>query len=175
MKAWTGGRILSLDPSSTAVGWAVFDCYPVTLEGFGVERCRGRKTPLDRMRRLATEVRAIVEQYQPDKIVLEWADGKQHGRIKGRSQGLSTLGQAQGWLACTLENMGHEPQYVPVGQWAGGTKKEKRASKLALAFPEYAGWAAKGRDRGFDAADALGLGSWWLGQRQIDRVMRGAA
>jgi Holliday junction resolvasome RuvABC endonuclease subunit len=175
VKPWAGGRILSLDPSSTACGWAILEGWPATLHSFGVERPRGRKCPVDRMRRITSEIRALVDQCQPDKIVIEWADGKQHGRIKGRSQGLSTLGQAQGWLAATLETMDYEPQYVPVGQWAGGTKKERRAAAVAREFPDYAAWSAKGRDRGHDAADAIGLGLWWLQKRWLIDLNRGQA
>jgi hypothetical protein len=168
-----GLRILALDPSSTACGWAVLDSWPIALDCFGVEKPRGRKCPIDRMRRITAEITALVDQVRPDKIVVEWADGKQHGRIAGRSQGLSTMGQAQGWLCSRLESLDQEVQYVAPNLWTRGTRKEKRALIVRLKFPDYGAWSAKGRDKHMDAADAIGLGEWWLAKHRVNALMRG--
>jgi Holliday junction resolvasome RuvABC endonuclease subunit len=170
VKPWTGGRILSLDPSSTACGWAVFDSYPVALVDFKVIKAGSRKDELSRIRHLCRGVLDLIAETEPDKVILEWASGKVNGRIKGRTQGLATMGHGQGWIAGVVENCtSHEPQYVYPNDWKGNKRKDRMAQTIAAIYPEYAAW--KQKDRGFDAADAIGMAHWWLQQKQIDSVL----
>jgi hypothetical protein len=179
-----GLRILALDPSSTACGWAVFDAWPAELVDFNVIRGGGRKEPLERIDRMKHEVATIAQGFLPDIIVIEVTKGKHYGRDNHRP-GMGVCGIAQGCirerLICKAELLTdiHDAplwrvQTVPDITWTHRTPKAKRAVAVGLKYPTYGAWAGKpGRDRGLDVADAIGLGDWWLSKRQIGSLMKG--
>lgn len=154
-------KILAIDISSTACGWATLTAWPPKVRAFGVFRPKG-KTSIDRIRRIAGEVESLVLAHGPDRTVAEWSSGKVHARIKGRTpSGLAVLGQAQGYVVGRLEQSG-AVELVGENDWTRGCRKSTRAASLELTCPEYAARAFK--DSGFDACDAISLGLWWLHQ-----------
>jgi hypothetical protein len=67
------------------------------------------------------------------------------------------LGFAQGFVAASLANHGFRPVVlVPDNAWTGGMDKRKRQALMIASEPVYAAFAP--RDKGADAADAVGLG-----------------
>jgi Holliday junction resolvasome RuvABC endonuclease subunit len=164
-------RVLSLDVSSSAAGWALLHSEPkIQLMDFGLVKPSSRDS-LKRIDAIRDRLVIVAEELGPDRIVMEWSAGKLH-RSMGRIPGLAVMGQAQGTVREALISRDHHVLTVAENVWSGSVRKEKRAVQIRMLFPTYAAWARK--DRGFDVADAAGLGLYWLGRHQIDTLMRGA-
>lgn len=162
-----GGRgdrrvILSIDPASRKTGWAVLKRGPDLLD-FGVVRGREKGDTWDRIASIIEELHHVVGQVEQshdghiEHVVIEAPDVKVHRRYVG-VQGLAVYGVAVGaiWQAC-LHHHGRAFM-VRAGVWTGGHPKEHRARYVGACFPQY----DPDQDKGFDAADAIGLGLWWL-------------
>lgn len=164
-------RVLALDVSSTAAGWALLHSEPVVqVMDFGLARS-GSRDSLRRIDAIRDQLVRIAEDLGPDRIVMEWSAGKVHGK-QGRIHGLAILGQAQGTVREALIGRDHHVLTVPENVWTRRRNKEARALEVELLYPTYRAWAKK--DRGRDVADSIGLGLYWLGRHQIDTLMRGA-
>jgi Holliday junction resolvasome RuvABC endonuclease subunit len=160
----SGPCLLSLDPSSTACGWAVFH-GPERLADFGVIRPKASSPALDRVDRIVEAVEALLDEAQPDECVIEISSGKTHGRI-AKASGLSVLGNAQGAVRQAIRNRHLPVEAVSENEWTGGNRKADRARVVGILYPPYARFAASGGDPGFDAADAIGIGAWLFGKRR---------
>lgn len=149
-------RLLCLDVSSTAVGWAFLlgDGTPVR---WGVDRSTSTD-PLVRTGELAdwSVARAATEP-TINRVVLEWQD---HSNRTDHGATAATVAHAQGAVWQALRALDRFPVVcVPVHEWTAFEPKDKRADKVRLLVPEY----RPDGDTGLDAADALGLGLWFCG------------
>lgn len=161
--------LLSLDPSSTAYGYAVF--RGGSLATFGVAGTNSRMSSAERIDFLAARLRKLVAEVAPSRVVMEWTGGKVHGRMRGRHvSGLAVLGQAQGVLYATLTGLVPHVDRVGEGEWTGGVPKPERARRIALEFPEYRKFRDAGRDPGGDASDSIGLGLFYLARQRIETL-----
>ncbi len=167
-------KLLTLDPSSTAVGYCVATGpdHRQILDA-GVLRPEKPEAPaVERilcLRRLVRELAA--EHATLNRIVLEKPSGKVHGKKKhAGGAGLSTYGLAAGviWAAC-MDFMGSvdDVELIDANDWTGGKSKEERA---AAATAGLAGYNAEA-DKGLDCADAIGLSAWWFETNLIREVM----
>ncbi len=154
-------HLLSLDPSSTATGWARFD---------GLDLVAGdRLRPADRNARAVERILSLSEQLErlivscaPDEIVIE-VPGRRPGTgaRAGASNSLATYGLAVGvqlqvcWQCSTAAVTAVEP-----AEWTKGRSKRRRQLALAVRNQKYR--MLLGGDRGGDIADAIELGFWWL-------------
>lgn len=163
-------RILSLDPSSKAIGWAVLNSGKDPLERFGVLTA-GSDDPVRRTDKLGADLLALVREINPaPRIVMEWASPKVNAwaRKTHGGAGLTVLGQAQGFYRGIL---GIIPvDLVTEREWAGRKSKDDRTERVALEFPAYRAAQLRGEDPGQDAADAIGLGLWWLARRHLEQL-----
>ena len=152
------GLILSLDVSSTASGYALFNHGK--LESFGLVQPNG--DALARIDFTADAIAKIAQDRQPGLIVMEWSNGLTHGAI-GKARGLSVLGAAQGAVRERLRAMA-TVRTVDQNLWTNSRPKAERTAIIRLIYPEYARWAGPNgkADSGSDTADAVGLGDWWL-------------
>jgi hypothetical protein len=163
------GRLLALDISSTAAGWATFRAG--ALDEFGVIRPPGRVPSVARIDAIAAGVAEVVGVGNCFTCVMEWTAGKLHRRL-GRPSGLATLGQSQGVVRERLRTLG-VPTWLVGEEWTGSRPKTERARRAWLAYPEFGRWALAGHDPGMDAADALGLGEWAIGRaREAELLAR---
>lgn len=170
-------RLLALDVSSSACGWALLWCPGGTVDAFGVIVPKTTASAVTRIDAIVAEVTALLVTRLPERVVLEWSAGKVHGGAKSGYSGLAVLGQAQGAVYQAVKSWqdGSPPETVPDIEWTGGTKKTTRARKLALVEPAYAMALAKKQDLGFDAADAICLGRWVLARdRERALIRRGS-
>lgn len=162
-----GSRLLALDVSSSAMGWAV------------VEKAKnGEHKPIDfdvvkppstwdfkrKLFHMMTATNIILEEYEVTNICMEWQD---HRSTMKRVQGLAVLGQAQGALWNHLvAKMEVELINVRDATKLNGknAKKEKRRDYVRMRVPDYAKQvdANPRYDRGLDASDALFLALWRL-------------
>jgi hypothetical protein len=152
------GRLLSLDPSSTCVGWSLFD------RGKLVDCGLVRRTHADvrvRTAELVAEVMGVYFRAAPDRVVMEVATGLHR---KARPMSLASLCFAQGaiWAALCPHSL---VVCIPENTWTrgGGRRsipKRERARWVRATEPAY-GRFADG-DVGFDIADSIGVGRFFL-------------
>lgn len=152
------GPLLALDVSSTCTGYAVFSPAGEAID-FGVIRPDRDAPAIERIDAIVRGVESLVDDHRPAAALLEWADGRVHRRVRGRSAGtgLATLGQAQGEVRRALLDLG-VPVAVVGDEWTRGRPKAERAGEVALLIPAYRRARDAGRDAGYDVADAIGLG-----------------
>lgn len=169
--------LLTLDVSSEALGWALHlrDEPPPKNLVFARLAPPSRLPAHERIDAIVDHVVWLCREARPDVVVMEWTDGRTDvARAKGRGRmvaGLAVLGQAQGAVRQALRTHWTEPELVNEAEWTEGQKKKDRAYNISLEFPAYAEFAKGGYDSGYDAADAIGLGLWWLARRKIEDMV----
>ena len=155
--------LLSLDVSSSAVGWALLNRKEGCLD-FGLIKAPSSWDSVKRMRFHAKKVGDEV-MHRADHAVLEW---QSHKSAAGpRVQGLAVLGQAQGVMyarLCGTRWTDDGIDLVSEREWTKSVPKQKRAFSVRLLCPAYAKRVANGelKDDGLDVADSIGLGLWRL-------------
>lgn len=152
-----------LDPSSRAVGWAVFN-YEAGAE-FACkdagELLAAGKTTDARIDSLCHKVTELLKSVNPDDVVLEKPSGMVHARHGGGGRGLSVYGYAVGRIegACLMWASGLANVIaISEAQSTGGHGKEKRKRVALGAWPRLANI----KDWNYNVSDAIALGVWWL-------------
>lgn len=158
-------RLLAIDPSSTCVGWALFD-GPSLLDAGRLVPESPHASALQRIRRFVDEVGDLVERHQPPKVLIEIPSGHAGRASSGGATGqLAIYGMAVG--AIWIDLVHGAPASVRGGcqvltcteaAWTRGRPKRRRAEILRMEHPGL-DWDA---DRGLDMADAIGMGAWYL-------------
>jgi hypothetical protein len=158
-------KILALDPSSTACGWAVLtpDGRNPAVHDLGVIRPGpGKLWP--RIDRLVLKVEELAARVAPSDVVIEVTSGRTYK--SNRRQSLAWLAFAQGATVAACRRSCRSIHTVTEQDWTGRKPKRDRAKLVCLWCPTYHKFAP--RDPGMDAADAIGVGAWWL-DRQLMR------
>ncbi len=153
--------ILSLDPSTTRIGFALVSGPAIALVEVGRFTPSKRSAPWpDRVQSMISDVKETIKTHTPSRVILEAPDGKVHGNIAARSRGngLSIYGAGFGavWQACVEVMPAGSVELVPTS-WTGGKPKKTRARMLAYKFPAL----DLSSDTGLDTADAIELAVWW--------------
>lgn len=162
---------LGLDPGIGKTGWAI-------LEGPDALIDYGHLTPDDpalrvpeRIESLCAGLEALLEEYRPELIVLEWDSGHVNiRRHQGGGAGLATHGAVtaalwQRALYWARRRSGVTVATVDESAWTRGTAKEVRALAVAGQFPGY----RADSDRGRDSADAIGVAVWQIKELRVRR------
>lgn len=199
MEAYSMTSLLSLDPSSSACGVAFFpdvdarDPAPTVLQ---VIRPRPGLLTIQRIDLLVVEVLGRVRELRPAIVLMEYSSGKVHGKIRDRRPtGQGPLWQCQGEIRRSLmmysaidflNEWRKEPYKVETvdESWTCRVPKPERALRIAAEFPTYDEFLRSGLDgswkgdprkkwdgKGLDAADAVGIGLWWIGKRKERQIM----
>jgi Holliday junction resolvasome RuvABC endonuclease subunit len=147
---------LALDPSSTAIGWACF--AGDVLWRCGVWRPQGTSPLEARCDQIADAVLQMVSEVQPDRVLIEVSSRMAYNPRRAKS--LPALLYAQGGTVQAVRSTGTPATTINEQEWTGRKPKHQRAKLIALTEPVYHAFAH--RDKGLDAADAVGLGRWWL-------------
>ena len=159
--------VLSLDPSSTVVGWSVM-ASATRLIGAGLITPAIHSEPsYGRICGMRHDLRDLLDEQQPATILIEWTRGKVGKRHHGRGAGLAVYGCGVGAMATECEHWSetHPAAVVPIyeNDWTRGVPKRDRQLAIASMFDQY----RVGDDPGGDMADAIGLGVWWFRQRNL--------
>lgn len=165
-------RLLALDPSTTRVGWAVFDGHHLTGAGVLTPR-RTKDVYLDRIASFVDGVVALVELYEPATVVVEVPSGMAaRGSMPGMAGTQAIYGMAVGAVWAVLREVapshavgGGRVATVTEREWTRSVRKERRAALVRLEHPGL-DWAA---DVGMDMADAIGIGRWWMDTQALRR------
>ena len=154
-------RVLALDPSSTAVGYAVLAGSRVLVDAGRLLPARARDEANARIRAMGADLRRLLAEHADvAAVVVEDTSGKvgrhRHG---GGGAGLAVYGKALGYLWAVVEvATGRSPELVLENVWTRGVSKAQRQQIVTYEFPTY----PADRDPGGDVADAIGLARWWL-------------
>lgn len=182
-------RLLALDPSSAAIGYALME-GPLSLIEAGritpsakklaaMERVRdlvsqlraGRITPsrrkslsaLDRVFDLVSQLRAEFPRLSPWRVIVEMPGRHQSKRSGHGAAGASLMqyGMACGavWQMCLDLMPEGAVTTFLTSEW--DSSKEKRALGVRSEFPQYGSI----RDPGMDVSDAIALGQRWFERR----------
>ncbi len=150
-------KIISLDPSSTCTGFAVFvDDYRLVSCGKLLPCAKNKDDAFERIFDLCAQVKGLCITHAPGVAVIEWTSGKVGLRHKGRGAGLAIYGAAVGAIAGAVHAYNCEFAPVKENDWIKGRSKRTRQIE-ALQFKEY----NPKEDRGYDVSDAIALGLWW--------------
>jgi Holliday junction resolvasome RuvABC endonuclease subunit len=154
-------KLMAIDPSSVAVGWALFD--DGRLMKTNVIRSSGEFIP--RMQFLMECVRDLVVIHGAHTIAIEMHDGLPFARNNRKADEkrspkvAATLCHAQGMILATLLLVCPNVKMIGDQTWTNREPKGERAAKIHAAYPEFMSvWAT---DSGMDAADAVGIGLHW--------------
>ena len=157
-------KLLAVDPSSTATGYAVFERGDVIK--YGVLKSP-KKDYWDRIVVTAERMLHVASTTQADVIVVEVSSLGVAQKLAGRGRGLAHYGEAVGAICGWLVAWGYDIHRVPSSEWTrsyrcpGNTRKQaskKERQELMAIEHKY---KPEG-DSGADAADAIALGAWWL-------------
>lgn len=152
--------LLSLDPSSTAIGYALFLADArATLHSAGVIRPTRRRDGFrDRTHEMCSALLAVTGIKSATRAVIEFAG--MYGRGKREIMTARVLGFAVGMAAAAVAELvpWGRIEFIEPREWTGNRSKAARTRLLAA---ELRGYDRK-KDPGMDAADAIGLGRWWL-------------
>lgn len=156
-------KILFLDPSSTSIGWAIFEGFQ--LERVGVLRASSRDQDR-RTDQLASQVLDLARESGSGLIVAEVASGlhRRAAATRGNQAATAICALSQGVYVGTLRAAGFVVGRVQERTWTKGRTKQARANTVYLTEPVYRRFVDQGQDKGLDAADAVGLGRWFLAQ-----------
>lgn len=151
-------KILSIDPSSSTCGYAVFAAGGKLIDAGLAKPHRATDVPNTRIDAMIADLIAVVDEHQPDVIVIEDTSGrvyKRHGAGGGR--GLAIYGKAIGEVRRAMIHTGRRVVMVLEDAWTGKAEKSKRLRWVAAAYPQY----KPADDPGGDMGDAIGLGYWY--------------
>lgn len=159
-------RILGLDPGSRFTGYGLIERHGSRLRPLTYGRISLRPSDAlpDRLARLASELRQLLQQHEPEAVVLE-------SLFRGvNAKSLIVLAQARGALIATVAQEGrpiHEysPAEVKVAVTGSGRADKQqvgRMVKLILGFGNESLSA--------DAGDALALAICFAQRLKVDRL-----
>ena len=158
-------KVLSLDPSSTIIGYAVLDFDSETILQAGL--CKPHKSgmkPIPRVLSLIGDLSGLLREHEPGVVVIEVPDAKQYTRKHERTTSLPVwsfaAGAYFGWLEARMD--GRDVYPVSNTLWTKGHSKPARVVKAGLLHRDY----DAEHDPGADMADAICLGAWWIRQQK---------
>lgn len=166
-------QLIAIDPSSTRIGWALFDGDLVDAGFTRPERTRD--SYLGRVRSMVDELAGMVERHGPQVAVIEVPSGMAaRGSRAGMAGTQAIYGLAVGAVWECMR--GIVPSSAVGGrgtvettterEWTRSVPKTARARRVRFQYP-HLDWASDG---GLDMADAIGIGLWW----QAESVVRAA-
>ena len=159
--------LFSIDPGSRVTGVAVF--VGKTLLNWKLLKVPTSRDPVERCLNMCSAVENILEdvlsKIEGDGRTITVVIETPGGQNRPHSRGLVTLGMAVGMIIAYLTALGFRVVTVNAGEWTRMGKgkckpKKKRAELIRELYPDtYDGT----KDKSLDGADAIGIGSWFLG------------
>jgi hypothetical protein len=164
-------KVLSLDPSTTATGYAVLGrgARGPTLIECGVLTARKASSPaITRVCEICDELGGLVAQHSPTCAVVETVAPNVYRRRP--TAGLLTYAMGVGMIYGTVRALlvGKPVFGIPPTTWTRGKKKPDRIACAAMMFPSY----DPSQDPGGDAGDAIGLGCWFVFEQARRKARR---
>jgi len=159
--------LFSIDPGSRVTGIAVF--AGDTLLDWKLIKVPTSRDPVERCLNMCSAVETVIggilEQIEGQDRTVTLVVETPGGQNRPHSRGLVTLGMAVGMIIAYMTALGYRVVSVNAGEWTrlgGGKCKSKavRAEKIRELYPDT---YESSRDKSLDGADAIGIGTWFLG------------
>jgi len=160
--------VVSLDPSSTCVGWGALRCddeYRGTeLVSYGKYRPM-KENPEERIGQIGTWLEAFIPQFHTSRIVIEKAGVPYAGR-RINPEHFNHDGQAGGQVYQTCRGMlGIEKVFGVYPQtWKKSVKKERHVHNCNLIY------GTKFTLKDNDITDAIMLGTWFIDRMRANPI-----
>lgn len=152
--------LLTLDPSSTRIGYALGDSAEHVIEAGVIRPPDAADESHVRARAMALECDAMAKQWKPDRMLVE-RPSPQSPRLGAAGQ--AKYGEAVGIVLATLWDRVEIPvQCVRADIWKRRVPKKHLMACVAQWVPGY----DVRQDRGGDCADAVGLLWWWFAEQK---------
>lgn len=174
-----GQCVLSIDPSSTVIGWANMVSATRLVEAGLIRPDSSRDDSYKRIGMMCRDLRELLDQVRPAVILVEWTRGKVgRRRHQGLGAGLAVYGCGVGAAARECEHWAADPRnsrlvtgrlnkthVVPIleNTWTRGVPKRDRQLAIASMFDDYHITA----DPGADISDAIGMAVWWFRRKSL--------
>lgn len=160
-----GGRVISLDTSSSCTGAAVFECgggpSPRLIHAARLQAKPKNRPAYERIDQIVDQALALVETYHVDLAINETTTGKTSSRHSGHGAGLAIYGVAVGAVRQAMKARLGKQKVIDVleNDWTQRTTKLDRWYYCKASYPSFAGvWKADDGD--YDASDAAYLFYW---------------
>lgn len=158
-------RLLAIDPSTKALGWAVFEIGgkgACRLIESGVMRQRNDDGEDDspawlvNLDEVVEKIRCVATEHGASLAVIEQPQmfSSARGKAAAASGSVLKLTAVAFALRERLRVMGMNVTMVPVSRWKGQTPKKITQMRVRRV------WGWEGADH--NEADAVGIGDWWI-------------
>jgi Holliday junction resolvasome RuvABC endonuclease subunit len=167
-------RVLAIDPSSTATGWALFECTedyraPGLLD-YGAIKPKRNQDNHKRIEAMALGVDILCEQHRPHLAFIETMGKAPYIRKGPNGQVVQTVANQatlrQAWaviFAALVANLTFENVYgVSPQRWKGSKSKDYTLDIVNTLY----GLELQSKDN--DQADAIYIGQWFIKTQGID-------
>jgi len=158
-------KLIALDPSSTATGYALFE--GTRIHEAGLLKPKKNYAAIDRIQEMAYDLQQLVEEFQPGAAVLEIPSKHVGKRHNGKGAGLAIYGVAVGYLLAVTTSLVDHVLPVDAQEWTASGKKSDRVAVVKSLYPQY----DPDGDPGSDVADAVSLGLWYLNRERMQAAM----
>jgi hypothetical protein len=158
-------KLLALDPSSTAIGYAFG--IDGRVDDAGVLWPEKKSAPaVERIESMADGLGELVAGSCADRLVIEIPSKRTNTRRHGgKGGGLATYGMAVGFVWSRLRFWGFIPAAITLVEpetWTRGKSKASRILAVSAACKSY----DPAQDPGGDCADAIALMWWWFAEQK---------
>ncbi len=164
-------KLLSLDPSSTCTGYAVFDGSRLIEHGTLTGNKR-TDSAITRVLSMRDELLVLLQEHSPGVALIELPLDRQYTRQGGKRSSMPIWAGAAWALWMVLVDESHrlgehiEPMAIyPISntRWTAGSSKQDRQNMVRAKHNSY----DPARDTAsLDMSDAIALGDWYLLNRQ---------
>lgn len=163
-------KLLTLDPSTTRIGYAVMSDHRTLHEAGAIRPAAGEADANGRVRSMAGDVAELLREQQPDVVLVEDTGSHVHAGRQGGGAGLMVYGKGVGYVLRVCDEVAgaERVQTVETQVWSRGARKEKRQRQVAAQFSQY----DARKDKGCDISDAIAMAQWWFGQQMIPGGMQ---
>lgn len=163
-------NLLSIDPSSTRTGWAVF--HGEDLFDSGTIGPRASLTSWERIMAIANSVGDLLVHKNIEYVVMEV--GRKTHAGKPNVSGLQVYGMAMGAIGITVASFFHAVspsdkcyEFIDANQWVRGLSKPDRIRNLGIILKDYPRIKEICAAAGGDEGDAVDMGMWWLDEQRL--------
>ena len=161
-------KIITIDPSSTLTGYAVFDDGKLADAGL----YKPSKSGLDAGQRVSDmldDFTAMLGQGAHDAAIIEMPLTKQYTKDPKKKSGFAVwAGAAWAFWATARAWPGCRTFPVSNTVWTRGKSKAERQRIAAIMHKGY----DPAKDKGKDVSDAIMLGHYWLNQQKKMEIVR---
>lgn len=161
-------KILTLDPSSTAIGYC-FGREGSVLDAGVVTPAKKSAPAIQRIESMADQLGELITGSCIQRVVIEMPSKHvNRGRHGGSGAGLAVYGMAVGFVWGRVQSwgLGSNVDLVDPETWTHGRAKAMRILRVQAELPGY----DPAKDKGGDCADAVCLMWWWFQEQRLRGV-----